>query len=146
MWLRRTGRGICAYRGGPFFPIAHDLCLSPLKHNGGRVLVFMVGAFAEMPEDVSCICDIIAHDLARTHVSYYNDDAKRTKGMYRQRTQKALGHRARFLASGCVVKSTPVVDRAKHYRAARPRPNLALLVTRILPSPKWPRAVRACGL
>jgi len=26
VWLRRTGRGICAYRGGSF-PIAHDLCL-----------------------------------------------------------------------------------------------------------------------
>ena len=34
-------------------------------------------AFAEMSEDVSRICEIIAHDLARTHVSYYNDDAKR---------------------------------------------------------------------
>ena len=33
---------------------------------------------------MSRICGIIAHDLARTHVSYYNDDAKRTKGMYRQ--------------------------------------------------------------
>jgi len=53
-----------------------------------------VGAFAEMPEDVSRICDIIASDLARTHVSYYNDDAKRTKGMYRQRIQKAWGHTA----------------------------------------------------
>jgi len=40
------------------------------RHNGGRVLVFVVGAFAEMPEDVSRICDIIAHDLARTHVLY----------------------------------------------------------------------------
>ena len=52
-------------------------------YNGGRVLVFVVGAFAEMSEDVSRICGIIAHDLARTHVPYYNDDAKRTKGMYR---------------------------------------------------------------
>ena len=34
------------------------------------------------------------HDLARTHVSYYNDDAKRTKGMYRQRIQKGRGHMA----------------------------------------------------
>jgi len=50
------------------------------RYNGGRVLVFVLGAFAEMPEDVSSICDIIAHDLARTHVSYYNGDAKRTKG------------------------------------------------------------------
>ena len=60
----------------------------------GWVLVFVVGAFAEMSEDVSRICDIIAHDLARTHVSYYNDDSKRTKGMYRQRIQKAWGHTA----------------------------------------------------
>ena len=53
-----------------------------------------MGAFAEMSEDVSRICDIIAHDLARTQVSYYNDDAKRTKGMYRTRIQKAWGHTA----------------------------------------------------
>jgi len=64
------------------------------RHNGGRVLVFVVAAFAEMSEDVSRICDIIAHDLARTHVPHYNDDAERTKGMYRQRIQKALGHTA----------------------------------------------------
>jgi len=54
------------------------------RYNGGRVLVFVVGAFVEMSEDVSRICDITAQDLARTHVSYYNDDTKRTKGMYRQ--------------------------------------------------------------
>jgi len=34
--------------------------------------------WAEMPGDVSYICCIIANDLARTHVSYYNDNAKRT--------------------------------------------------------------------
>ena len=43
---------------------------------------------------MSRIYGIIAHDLARTHVSYYNDDAKRTKCMYRQRIQKAWGHTA----------------------------------------------------
>ena len=53
------------------------------RYNGGRVLVFVVGAFAEMSEDMSRICGIIAHDLARTHVSYYYNNAKRTKGMYR---------------------------------------------------------------
>ena len=47
-----------------------------------------------MSEDVSRICDIIAHDLARTRVSYYNDDAWRTKGMYRTRIQRAWGHTA----------------------------------------------------
>ena len=47
-----------------------------------------------MSGDVSRICDIIAHELARTCVSHYNDDAKRTKGMRRQRIQKAWGHTA----------------------------------------------------
>ena len=43
---------------------------------------------------MSRICGIIAHDLARTHISYYNDDANDTKGMYRQCSQKAWGHTA----------------------------------------------------
>ena len=42
------------------------------KHNGGRVSVFVMGAFGD----------------------YHNDDTKRTKGMYRQRIQKAWGHTA----------------------------------------------------
>jgi len=61
------------------------------RYNGGRMLVFVMGALAEMSGDVSRICGIIAHDLARTRVSYYNDDSKRTKGMYRQRIQKPWG-------------------------------------------------------
>ena len=56
---------------------------------GGRVRGDVRGR-----EDASRICDITAYELARTHVSYYNDDAKRTKGMYRQRIQKAWGHTA----------------------------------------------------
>ena len=64
------------------------------RYNGGRVLVFVMGAFAEMSGDVRRIYGIIAYDLAQTHVSYYNGDAKRTKGMYRQRIQKAWGHTA----------------------------------------------------
>ena len=60
------------------------------------MLVFVMGAFAEMSEDVRHICGIIAHELARTHVSCYNDAAKRTKGMYRQRIQKAWGHTAHY--------------------------------------------------
>ena len=48
------------------------------KHSGSRVLVFVMGAFGEMSGDVSRICDIIAHELARIHVSYHNDDARRT--------------------------------------------------------------------
>ena len=53
-----------------------------------------MGAFAEMPGDVSRICAITAQDLARIHVSYYTDDAERSKGMCRHRTQKAWGHTA----------------------------------------------------
>jgi len=64
------------------------------RYNGGRGLIFVMDAFAEMPGDVSRICDITAHDLARIHVSYYSSDAKRTKGMYKQRIQKAWGHTA----------------------------------------------------
>ena len=36
----------------------------------------------------------LGHTETRTHVSYYNDDAKRTKGMYRKRIQKAWEHTA----------------------------------------------------
>ena len=74
------------------------------RYNRGRVLVFVVGAFVEMPEDVSRTCGIIAHDLARTRVSYYNGDAKRTKGMYRQLIQNAWGHTA--TAAGPASSST----------------------------------------
>ena len=35
------------------------------RYNGSRVLVFVVGEFAEMPEDVSRIYDIIAHGPAQ---------------------------------------------------------------------------------
>ena len=39
------------------------------KFNGGRVLVFVMGAFVEMSGGASRICDTIAHELARIHVS-----------------------------------------------------------------------------
>ena len=67
------------------------------------MLVFVMGAFAKKPGDVSRICEITAHDLARTHVSYYNDDAKRTKGMYRLRIQKAWVHTAHRGANGAAM-------------------------------------------
>ena len=91
-YLKRAAR-IGELNGHP--PGSDGQMVTTLKrYNGGRVLVFVMGAFAEMSVDVSRICDIIAHDLARTHVSYYNDDARRTKGMYRTRIQKAWGHTA----------------------------------------------------
>ena len=94
-----SGFFFCAfYRLGPVAAAARTSRQHSHIHKrnraASRVLVFVMGAFAEMSEDVSGICDIIAHDLARTHVSYYNGDARRTKGRYRQRTQKAWGHTA----------------------------------------------------
>ena len=45
------------------------------RYNKSRVL-------AEVSGDLSRICDITAHELARTHASYYyNNDSKRTKGV-----------------------------------------------------------------
>ena len=83
-YLKRAAARIGELNGHP--PGSDGPMATALKrYNGGRALVFVVGAFAEMSEDVSRICGIIAHDLARTHVLYYNDDSKRTKGMYRQR-------------------------------------------------------------
>ena len=37
--------------------------------DGPYVLAIVMGVFAEMPGDVSRICNFTAHDLARTHVS-----------------------------------------------------------------------------
>jgi len=91
-YLKRAAR-VVELNGHP--PGSDGKMIAALKrYNGGRVLVFLMDAFAEMLEDVSRICGIIAHDLARTHVSYYNGDVKRTKCMYRQRIQKAWGHTA----------------------------------------------------
>ena len=64
------------------------------RFNGGRMLVFVMGAIAEMPGDMSRICDITAHDLAWIHILYFNGGAQRTMGMCWQRTQKAWGHGA----------------------------------------------------
>jgi hypothetical protein len=75
------------------------------KYNGGRVLVFVIGAFSEMSEGVSRICGIVARELARARVSYYNGDAMRTKGAYRQRIQEDWGHTAH---RGWAVSSSAV--------------------------------------
>jgi len=66
VYLKRAAR-IGELNGHP--PGSDGQVVAALKrYSGCRVLVFVVGAFAEMSEDVSRICDIIALDLARTHV------------------------------------------------------------------------------
>ena len=89
-------------------------------------MVFVMGAFAEISGDVTRICYIIAHELARTHAPFYNDDAKRTKGMYRQRIQKAWGgHGAPRLGPPGTSSSTarrtaaPTARRCRRTRTVR---------------------------
>jgi len=66
-YIKRAAR-IDELNGHP--PGSDGQMVAALKmYNGSRVLVFVMGAFAEMSGGVSRICDIIAHELARTHVS-----------------------------------------------------------------------------
>ena len=63
-YLKRAAR-IGEFNGHP--PGSDGPMATALKrHNGGRVLVLVVGSFAEMSEDVSRICDIIAHESRTT--------------------------------------------------------------------------------
>ena len=63
----------------------------------GQALIFVMDAFAEIPGDVSRICE---HHCPRPRADsrlvllYNGDPIKRTKRMYIQRTQKAWGYRA----------------------------------------------------
>ena len=85
------------------------------------MLALVVGAFAEMSEDVSRICGITAHDLARTHVSYYNGDAKRTKGMNSNSNQYSpIWHRSQCCGVkwGARVLRVRSVSREEEYLAA----------------------------
>ena len=88
-----------------------QMVAAPKRYNGGRVLVFVVGAFAEIPEDVSRICGIIAHDLARTHVSFCNDDSKRTKGIELELIQPHMAQKPVLrgeVGSACVAREVSV--------------------------------------
>jgi len=104
---------------------------------GGRVLVFVRDAFAEMPGEVRRICGIIAHDLARTHVPYYNSDAKRTKGMFRQCIQKTWGHTAhRGWARLLLDRAQDLITHGPAHRGAS---GAAHGAPRLGPSPPRPR-------
>ena len=91
-YLKRAARidEIYGYPPGSDGPMLDAL----KKYNGGRVLVFVMGAFVEMSGDVSRICENHRPRAGADSRLYYNDDAKRTKGKYRQRIQKAWGHTA----------------------------------------------------
>jgi len=63
-----------------------NYCATP-----GKVLVPVVGAFAEMSSDIKAIADLIAAALAADHAQFYNESAKKSKGMFTQRIHKAWG-------------------------------------------------------
>ena len=69
-----------------------------------------MGAFVDMPGDVSSICFFIARNPARIQVLCFHSDAKHTKGMYRQHIQKAWGHTTHRL----------LLDRARNVITHRP--------------------------
>ena len=91
-YLKRAAR-IDELNGHP--PGSDGQMVTALKrYNGGRVLVFVMGAFAEMSGDVSRICDIIAHDWRGPTSRTTTTMPSAPRVMYRQRTQKAWGHTA----------------------------------------------------
>ena len=66
-YLKRAAR-IDEFNGHP--PGSDGPMVTALKrHNGGRVMVFVMDTFTELPGEVSRICGIIARDLARIHIS-----------------------------------------------------------------------------
>ena len=93
------------------------------RHNRGQVLIFVMGAFAEMPGNVIRICNITAGDLAQTHVSYYV--LQRRCQAHQGHTQAAQARGTRRTAAGARL----LLDRARNlalptaaWRTAAPTP------------------------
>ena len=57
----------------------------------GRVLVPVVGAFAEMSPDVYTIADLVSSALAEEHCSFFADSPSAMKALYTQRLYRSLG-------------------------------------------------------
>ena len=66
-----------------------------MKWCGSRVLVPIIGAFAEMPSDVDALTDVTASALAADHIQFFSTSAAEAKGMYKKRIWTAWGHAAR---------------------------------------------------
>ena len=64
------------------------------KSCGSRVLVPVIGAFAEFPPDVEALADVSAPALAADHIQFLSASAVEAEGMYKKRIRTAWGHAA----------------------------------------------------
>jgi len=65
-----------------------------MKSFGSRVLVPIVGVFAEVSSDVDGLTGVIALALAADHIQFFFTSAVEAKGMYKQRIRTAWDHAA----------------------------------------------------
>ena len=91
-YLQRTEEPDCKLGSpeGAGGPMAKEV-----KSYGSRVLVPVIGAFAEMSSDVKALADDTASALAAGHIQYFSTSAVEAKGICKQRIRAAWGHPAR---------------------------------------------------
>ena len=65
-----------------------------MKPCGSRLLVPVIGTFAEMSSDVDALADATASALAADHIQFFSTSAAEAKGMYKQRIRTVLGPRS----------------------------------------------------
>ena len=75
---------------------------------GGKVIIAVAGAFAEMPPDVYAIIDLVTTALTCEHLSYYDACPSAVKGMFQQRICRSLGLAAHLGWARLVIDHTKV--------------------------------------
>ena len=73
---------------------------------GGKVIIPVAGAFAEMSPDVYAIIDLVATALTCEHLSYYDAYPSVVKGMFQQRIYRSLGLAAHLGWARLVIDRT----------------------------------------
>ena len=65
-----------------------------MKSYGSKVLVPVIGAFAEISSDVDAFADVIPSTLAADRILLSSTSAAEAEGMYKQRIRTTWGHAA----------------------------------------------------
>ena len=73
---------------------------------GGKVIIPVAGALAEMPPDVYAAIDLVATALTCEHFSYYDAYPSEVKGMFQQRIYRSLGLSAHLGWARLVIDRT----------------------------------------
>ena len=73
---------------------------------GGKVIITVSGAFAEMPPDVYATIDLVATALTCEHLSCYDACPSVVKGMFQQRIYRSLGLAAHLGWARLVIDRT----------------------------------------